>query len=128
MSTLALNFGPNEAARGVHATVMQVVREIVATATNKQIAYDLDVSPSTLADAIAERQDRGIKLSWLPVLMARATEAQRIALVDALANPHGLEVSRRKVLTPEERLARLEELVRLELGVTGEQLLKKASR
>lgn len=126
--TLALNFGPNEAARGVHARVMDVVREIVATATNKQVAYDLDISPSSLADALAERQDRGIKLAWLPVLMARAAPAQRIELLAALGDSHQLDVVPRKVLTPEERLARLEEALRTKLGPVGEQLIKEVGR
>ena len=128
MSQTAIDFGANESARHVTAAILDVVREVVGAVSLKQVAYDLDVSPSTLSDSLNGREHRPFRLEWLPVVMARASEMQRAALLSALANPHGLEVSRRKVLTPEERLSRLEELVRLELGQVGESLLKKANR
>ena len=128
MSQTALDFGANESARHVTAAVLDVVREVVAAVTLKQVAYDLDVSPSTLSDSLNNREHRPFRLEWLAVILSRASDTQRAALLGALAHPHGYEVTRRKVLTPEERLARLEEALRTKLGPVGEQLIKEAGR
>jgi len=128
VSQTALDFGANEAARHVHARVLDVVRQVVATVTLKQLAYDLDVSPSTLSDALAGREHRSFRLEWLPVVLSRATDVQRVALLSALAEPSGFEVARRRVLTPEERLARLEALVSTRLGDVGAALLKEVGK
>lgn len=44
------------------------------------------------------------------------------------AEPSGFEVARRRVLTPEERLARLEALVSTRLGDVGAALLKEVGK
>ena len=128
MSQTAIDFGANEAARNVTARVLDVVREVVAAVSLKQIAYDLDVSPSTLSDALNGREHRPFRLEWLPSILLRASDPQRAALIAELAAPVGFDVVRRKVLTAEERLARLEDALRTQLGAAGERLLREVSR
>lgn len=128
MSQAALNFGPSETERTAWHRVLDVVREVVATVGLKQLAFDLDCSPSLLGDALAERDRKGIRAEWIPTILTRATDLQRGALLCALAEPVGFDVVRRKVLTPEERLARLEALVTAKLGTVGEALLREVER
>jgi len=82
-----------------------------------------------LASSQRCRAGRLLLLSVTPRrVLSRATDVQRVALLSALAEPAGFEVARRRVLTPEERLARLEALVSTRLGDVGAALLKEAGK
>lgn len=71
----------------------------------KQAAFDLDLSPSQLAHALAERDGRRPRAEWIPYLVHKAPDLE---LAKALVAPGRLEVERAPEMTPEEQLQRFE--------------------
>ena len=128
MSQVAIDFGPTESSRSSWLETLEAIKEIVSSVGLKQLAYDLDVSPSLLGDALAERDRKGVRAEWLPTLLARASDMQAEALLTALAGPRGFDVERREVLTAEEELRRLKRAIRDQLGSVGEEVLRRAAR
>lgn len=128
MTQMPIDFGIGVRARETWQAVARVLREIADAATIKELAYRCDVSPSLLAAALGERERNYVRAEWLPVFLAAASEIQQRELLGALAGAFGYEVARRRQLTPEERLQRLEENLRQKLGLLGEQLIGEVGR
>ena len=105
--------------------LLDALRAAVAEISIKELAYKLDVSPSLLADALAERSSKGVRAAWLITIVDLASEANAMEILNAIAARKSLEVAPRKVLTPEERAERLEEKLR-SLGPVGMQLIRDA--
>lgn len=123
--TLPLDFGEDARARETWARVLRRVSEVVALVTVKEVAYRLNTSPSTLCDALAERERKNLHARQLVQLLAMPEgEAVFRELADAL----GWEVKRKAPMTSAEELARLKELIKQRLGDLGEQLLAEVRR
>lgn len=92
----------------VWAELLDELRVIVATIGLKQVAYDLDVQPSALSHALAERDRHYVRADWLPYLVAKAPGDH---VVELLASLRGLEVQPVRELTPAEKLERIEKVL-----------------
>jgi hypothetical protein len=114
---------PNEQAE---RQLLEALRVAVAEISIKELAFRLDVSPSLLADALAERSSKGVRASWLVTIIELASDANATAIVSALLTRKALEVVERKSLTPEELAERYEEKLR-SLGPIGLQMIREAN-
>lgn len=128
MTQIDLEFGPDARARECWSAVLAAMRAAIDSIGHKELAYRLDVAPSLLSEALNERERKHVQARWLPTILLLAPDPHRRAILDALAGVAGYEVTARKVLSPAEKLARLEEAVRSKLGAVGEELLKTIDR
>lgn len=90
-----------------HNHTLPAIKAAVDAVSVKEFAFACDVSPSTICDAIAERERKRFAAEWIDVLLAIAPPVHREAILSALAIPNGYVPQRRKELTPEEELAQL---------------------
>ena len=93
--------------------VLSEVRRVVDSIGLKEAAFACDVKPSYLAHALSERDRHYLRLEWLLPLLAKTED---LGLARALLDPVGLDVSRQLQLSPEEKLARLEQALAETLG------------
>lgn len=105
--------------------LLEVVKVAVARISLKELAYRLDISPSLLADALAERSHKGVRMAWLVAIVEMADDADATAILNELAALKGLELKPREKLTPEQLAERYEEKLR-SLGPVGMQLIRDA--
>lgn len=108
--------------------LLEAIREAVVVITPKELAYRLDIQPSYLSEALAGRDRKGVRAEWLPTILAMAPDALRHSILAELAAPLGFEVVRRQDLSPEERLARLEQRIATEFGTMGARLVEENRR
>jgi hypothetical protein len=101
----------------------QALLQAVAVITPKELCWRLKITPQYLSDAFAERDRKGVKASWIPVIIALAPDPARAAILRALAAPVGYDVQRRRELTPEEKLARVQERIAQRFGQAGLEFL-----
>jgi hypothetical protein len=94
----------------------------------KELAYQVDSSPSLVSDALAERDRKRVAAEWLVTIILRAPEPAALALLQRLADLRGCEVSRRRALTAEEKLERLQEMLRQRFGAAGAALALEVDR
>lgn len=95
----------------------------------KDAAYRLDVSPSLLSDAIAERDRKGVRLAWLPAILLAAPEEHALSILNALAKLRRFQIVRtHRPLTPEEKLEALRDKLRLRFGAAGAELAAEVDR
>lgn len=120
--------GPSDQARATWRRMLDVLRAVIARLGLKEVAFACDVSASQLADALAERDRKGVRAEWLPVVLQLANEVEREALLSELAGGAGYVVERRVNLTPEQRIERLEALVRKRFGEAGADLVDEVTR
>jgi hypothetical protein len=104
---------------------MDAVRQAVANISIKELAFKLDISPSLLSDALAERSNKGVRGTWLVTIIQMAPLADSIAILNALGALRRLEAQPLKELTAEEKAERLEDKLR-SLGATGLRLIQEA--
>jgi len=106
--------------------LLEALRIAVAEITIKELAYRLDVSPSLLSDALAERSSKGVRAAWLITIVEMASEANAAAVTNAvLGLRQTLEVVKRKPqLTAEEIAARAQERFQ-SMGAVGIQIWKE---
>lgn len=128
MTQIDLEFGPDARARECWADVLTAIRAAIDSIGHKELAYRLDVAPSLLSEALNERERKHVQARWLPTILLLAPDPHRKAILDALAGAAGYEVAAKKVLSPEERLTRLEDALRTRLGKVGEDLLRSIDR
>lgn len=105
--------------------LLEVVRVVVARISIKELAYKLDISPSFLSDALAERSSKGVRMSWLVTIIEMATTTDAIAILNEIAAIKRLELNPREKLTAEELSQRYEEKLR-SLGPVGLQMIREA--
>jgi hypothetical protein len=118
-------FGPNECARAWWRKVLHAVRGAVDSIGHKELAFHLDIAPSLLSEALHERERKHFQLRWLPVVLMLSDELHRVSILSALAEPAGYDLAKRRRLTPQERLDKLESVVLNRLGSLGQQLLEE---
>lgn len=105
---LALEYQDDEAARAAWHAVHMAFGDAVDMMGLKEVAYRLDVRPSQLADAIAERDRHRIAGEWIVLLLTFCPPIPRAMLVHALNDVAGFEgATPRRDLTPAEELAKL---------------------
>jgi hypothetical protein len=95
--------------------LLDLEREAVSEIGIKQVCFDLDISPSQLAHALAGRDYHYVRAEWLPYLVAKA----RIAgpkIAKFFCSLCALDAVPRRELTAEEKLERLETSLRKNLG------------
>jgi hypothetical protein len=107
---------------------LDVILDAIVVITPKELSYRLNIKGGYLNDAIIGRDRKGVRAEWIPTIMAMAPDANRLAIVGELGAPHGIEAVRRQNLTPEERLARLEQRVATELGPMGARIVEENRR
>lgn len=92
--------------------MLQIIRHIVEHRSLKQVAFDLDVSPSYLSHCLCERERHNVPAKWLPYLIKSAADDDLVAFMALLRNR---KLAPRVELTPEQKLERV-------LAAIGEQL------
>jgi hypothetical protein len=126
---LALSY--NAAHAGAEIWQRQIVwlRRVVDVLGHKFVAGELDISPSTLTDALLERERKSVKGEWIAKLLHMADEGLRRDWFAIVCPAVGFEVPEPvKTRTAEERLADLERVITERLGSLGEQLLREVKR
>jgi hypothetical protein len=121
----ALEFRDDFSRERVRREFLDAVRQAVANISIKELAYKIDISPSLLADALAERANKGVRATWLLDIIELAPIADSIAVMNALGAVRRLEAQPMKELTAEEKAERLEQKLR-SLGATGLRLIQEA--
>jgi hypothetical protein len=86
--------------------LLDVLRATVEEIGLKQVAYDLDTSPSQVSNALNERDRHHVPARWL-IYLARKSRHDEIPWF--FAELRGLALTAPPVLTPEEELRRLQE-------------------
>lgn len=127
-SQVELDFGSRVKANALWRNALDTLRAVVARVTPKEAAYQLDTGASNLADALAERDRKALRAEAMLVLLLLADDDERRAVLEPIAAALGFAIEPLEKLTPEQKLARLEEAVRTQLGPLGEQLLKTIDR
>ena len=121
----ALDLRDDLAEKLTERKLLDALRQAVANISIKELAYKLDLSPSLLADALAERSNKGVRAAWLIKVIEMAPLADAIAILNVLGERRQLEAHVRVALTAEEKAERLEEKLRT-LGATGLRLIEEA--
>lgn len=88
------------------ASVRDEARVAVAAVTLKEFAFRCDVSPSAVADALAERDQKRLAARHLVKLIDIAPPQHQHALLVAICGPAGFRVERVAPLTPDEEVRR----------------------
>lgn len=101
---LALPYDGRRAVDADWDVLRELLREAVDFIGVKQVAYDLDVAPSSLVQALSGADRHHIRAEWIPYLIRRAPNDR---IVEHLADLRKLEVQPAKPATPEEELASL---------------------
>lgn len=121
----ALAFVDDYPTRGAERRLLEAITRAVASISIKELAFMLDISPSLLADALAERSNKGVRASWLITIIRAAPLSDSLAILNALGDLKRIEAQPMKELTAEEKAERLEEKLR-SLGPTGLRLIQEA--
>lgn len=112
--------------RSLWDELRRLLREVVDQVGVKQVAYDLDLSPSQLLHALDERERHHVHAEWLPYLIVKAADDRIVEFVCAL---RGLEPTESKPLAADEELANLKEEVSKNFGpAIASALLTAAKR
>jgi hypothetical protein len=119
---LGLRYDARWQSRELWEELLDELRAIVAAVGLKQVAYDLDQPPSVLAHALAERDRHYLRAEWLPYLVMQSPGTR---VVELIARWRGLEVKAPAVMTPEEKLRRIEAALDA-LPELGELVRRKA--
>lgn len=104
MSQPALDFGDGWKFSQAWTRLLEAFNATIVHVGRKEAAYQLDTSPSQLANALAERDRHHIRGSWVPYLVAAAPND---AAVEVLAGLRGRALTEVKKMTPAEELAAL---------------------
>lgn len=128
VAAAAADPGPNDDARLAWRRALEVIRLIVARAGPKEVAFALDVHGSLLSDALAERDRKGVRAEWLPVILGFATSDERATLLGCFAEPAGFEVRPLEPLSPAEYAHELESVLLERFGVAGKEAVEQLRR
>lgn len=108
-SQLDLEWSANYRHREWWLRILGVIRELVARASLKEVAFRLGVAPPALAHALAERDRHYPRMDWLPVLCDLAAELNMgERLTNTIVAPIGFAAGPLQPMTPEQRLALIE--------------------
>lgn len=100
--------------QALHDAVLEAVRII----TPKELCWRLQITPQYLTEALHNLNRKGFRLEWLPTVILMAPIDSVSAILRALAELRSFDVTRKRVLSPEEELAATREaLKRIAPGV-----------
>ena len=103
------------------------MRQVVDALGVKQVAFDLDVAPSHLVNALEER-DRNVPLKWLPYILVNAPAHLGDEILIRLARLRGRDVVEAAPPDPAAELEMLKAALGEELGPTARAaILQKAA-
>ena len=130
MTQMPIDFGARIAGRGDWGYQLDWARRAVDLAGHKNVAYELDVSPSALTDALIEREGEGRKRrlagEYLAVILRMSSVPMRHEYLRVKCDALGFEPPiPRRVKTAEEELAELKQLLSERLGDVGKQLISE---
>ena len=94
-------------------SVLEAARRVVDVVGLKQVGWDLDLQPATVAHMLRGQKGSYFRLAHAPYLLRKAPDVE---LANALLAPAGLHAMPVVTMTPEERLARLEQTLAEHLG------------
>lgn len=124
----ALDFGRPHRVATAYRRLLRTLSDAVDSIGLLQAAGACDARKSELADALNGRDGRYLRVEWLLAICDAAPPDFRARIIDALVCWQGLAVQPARELTPEERLARLEQRVATELGPAGARLVEENRR
>lgn len=110
MSQLAIEYSGDYAAEDGWRSVRRAFAEVVEAMTAKAVCDRLDISPSQLSDALAERDRKRVAGEWIVRLIVLAPERHAMHLLRALADLRDCDAVKR-VPDPAEELRRYRETV-----------------
>lgn len=128
MSQESLDFGREDRLKSAYRRLLRVVTDVVESIGLVAAAGACDARRSELADALAQRDHRYLRVEWLLAICDVATPESRIRIASELVNWMGLRIDAQKKLKPEEKLALLEERVAKRFGPAGVELLEESRR
>lgn len=132
MTQLSLGYSADQQGRDLWKLELAWARKAVDAIGHKEVAFALDVKPSTLTDALSEREHgegrKGLKAEWLTVIRQMAPHGMRAEWLRLVCPPLGYEPKPIEVRTPAQRLADLEALLLSKLGDVGAALVRENSR
>lgn len=102
---LDLRYDPRFARAEVWNNFLELIQASVSHIGLKQAAFDLDVQPSILAHALAERERHYLHLEWLHYFITTDTDD---SIIEHIAAWRGLDVLPRQEITAEEWRTRVE--------------------
>ncbi len=94
--------------------LLELAREAVAEIGPKQVCFDLDISPSQLSHALAQRDYHRVPADWLIYLTAKSRVGDRIAKF--FASMRAFDCVPRLTLTDAEQVIRLKDAIAKNLG------------
>ena len=125
MTQKSLDFGPRERINRDTEKLRTILRRVADVVGVKEIAYEADVSPSYVVQAL----NGGKSLKPEIVFAGRELAPEELAMeLRRVFAGEGYHVSGERPLTPEEKLARLESRLRSKFGELGEEAMKEAYR
>lgn len=108
-------------AQEAHPLVMEEIRRVANAVGLKQVAFDLDTTPSYLSNALAERERHYLRVEWVLYFISRDPTTK---LLEAIADVARCDVVRRRELTPAEELDRIKTALS-ELGPELRDLVRR---
>lgn len=125
MTQEALDFGRGHRIAVAYRKLVRALGDAVDAIGLVQAAGACDARKSELNDALQMRDGRYLRVEWLMAITDIAPPDYKRAIIDALIAWQGLSVVPMRPLTPEERLARLEQRIATELGAAGQKLVEE---
>lgn len=126
---LALTYGAAHVGADVWQAELGWLRRVVDVLGHKHVAGELDIAPSTLTDALLERERKSIKGEWIAKLLQLCGEPMRREWLSIMCPAIGFEIPEPvKTRTPEQRLAELERRITEKFGDAGKQFLTEVPR
>ncbi len=121
---LALSYGPANAGGEDWQVELAWARRVVDVLGHKHVAGELDIAPSTLTDALLERERKAIKAEWIAKLRRMAPPEMRREYLMLVCPALGYEVPQpKRALTDAEWRLEAKRLLKEKLGDLGEKLL-----
>ncbi len=128
MTQLDIEYGHDHRADEGWRRLLAAVRSGIEIMGLKEFSYRADERPQLVSDAMAARDRKHPKMRWLVDVLLAAPEYHRLAIVGVLADIVGCDLVKRRTLTTEERLARVEQALVEKLGMVGRQMLEEIGR
>lgn len=128
MSQESLDFGRVHRVDAAYQRLLRVVNDVVESIGLIVAAGACDARRSELADALAMRDHRYLRVEWLMAICDVATPEGRTRIAEAMVGWMGMRVEVQRKLKPEEKLAALEERIAKRFGQAGVELLEESRR
>lgn len=109
---LALTYDPASEGGSVWVEELAWLRRAVDVLGHKHVAAELDIAPSTLTDALLERERKSIKGEWIAKVRHMCSDSMREEWLRIVSRPLGYEPERVAPLTADEELRLLREYLK----------------